>query len=339
MRGEFKKMKFYKFLMSRVMTFILVVLIGITTVFFVPRFLPSDPVEAMIGQMMSKSAFMEPEAIQALRTSLNEAFGLEGTLWQQYIGFIKRAIFTQDFGPSLASYPTPVNEMIGRALPWTFGLLLTSTLISWTIGNLIGLLAGFRKNKTYSKILEGIAIILYPIPYYIFALILIMVFCYIYPIFPLSFTIEDYSFTWENIKNIIYNSFLPALSLILVGFGWWVISMKTLVSNISEEDYVTFARLKALREQKIMMKYVMPNASLPQITTLALHIGGIFNGALITEVLFGYPGLGSLIYTGILQADYNLIMGTITISILAVAITTFIVDLLYPFLDPRIRYS
>lgn len=332
-------MKFYKFLISRIITFILVVLIGVTTVFFVPRFLPSDPVEAMIGQMMSKSAFMEPEAILALRSSLNESFGLEGTLWDQYIGFIKRAVFTQDFGPSLAAYPVPVNQMIGRALPWTFGLLLVSTLISWTLGNLIGLFAGFRKEKIYSKVLEGIAIILYPIPYYIFALIMIIIFCYIVPIFPLSFTVQGSGLSWIHIKSILYNSFLPAMSLILVGLGWWVISMKTLVSNIAEEDYVIFARIKALSEQRIMMKYVMPNASLPQITTLALHIGGIFNGALITEVLFGFPGLGSLIYTGILQADYNLIMGTITISIIAVAITTFIVDLLYPFLDPRIRYS
>jgi peptide/nickel transport system permease protein len=115
--------------------------------------------------------------------------------------------------------------------------------------------------------------------------------------------------------------------------------MKTITTGISEEDYVYFARLKGLSEKKIMVGYVLPNATLPQITMLALQIGMIFNGSLITEMLFGYPGLGGLIYRGILQADYNVIMGTITISIMAIALTTFVIDILYPFFDPRIRYK
>ena len=332
-------MAFYKFLLLRVVTFLVVVFIGITTVFFVPRFMPSDPVEAMIGKMMANQAFMEPEAIEAMRKTLNESFGLEGSLIEQYFGFMKRVFVTQDFGPSLASYPTPVNELIGRALPWTMGLLMVSTVIAWLIGNFVGLLAGFRKEKAYSKLMEAVSIVIYPIPYYILALVLIMLFCYIYPVFPLSTTFQGEGFTWEHIKSIVYNSFLPALSMVLVGTGWWVISMKTLSSGIAEEDYVHFARLKGLSERKVMVKYVLPNAALPQITMLALQIGSVFSGSLITEVLFGYPGLGTLIYTGILQADYNLIMGTVTISIIAVAAATFVVDLLYPFLDPRVRYK
>lgn len=332
-------MGFYKFLLSRLLTFVLVVFIGITTVFFVPRFMPSDPVEAMIGKLTANQAFMDPKAVESLRTSLNESFGLQGTLGEQYFGFVKRILLTQDFGPSLASYPVPVNEMIARALPWTLGLLLISTVIAWLIGNVVGLLAGFRKEKAYSKVLETVSIVIYPIPYYILALILIMVLSYIFPVFPLTPVFQGEIFTWTYIKSVVYNSILPALSLILVGTGWWVISMKTLSSGIAEEDYVQFARLKGLSERKIMTKYVLPNAALPQITMLALQIGTIFNGALITEILFGYPGIGTLIYYGILQADYNLIMGTITISIVAVAGATFIVDFIYPFVDPRVRYK
>ena len=283
-------MKFVKFLISRLVTFILVVFIGVTTVFFIPRFMPSDPVEAMIGQMTSKAAFMDPVAVEKMRESLNITFGLDGTLWSQYTGFLKRAIFTWDFGPSLLNYPTPVNEIIMRALPWTFTLLFSATLISWILGNIIGLIAGFRKEKLYSKLFEGIAIIFYPIPYYIFALALIMVFAYVIPVFPLSFTIQG-NVDWHWIKTAVWNSILPAGSLILTGLGWWVISMKTHVSNIVQEDYVHFARIKGLSDRKIMMKYVMPNAALPQVTQLALQIGSIFNGALITEILFGYPGL------------------------------------------------
>lgn len=332
-------MKFLKFLNSRLLTYIFVILLGMTIVFFVPRFMPSDPVESMLGQMMSKSSTMDAAAIEAMRKTLNENFGLEGTLGEQYFGYMKRVIFTQDFGPSLTMYPVPVKELIADSLPWTVCLLGISTVISWLIGNGIGLLAGIRKDKAYSKILEGIAICIYPIPYYIFALTLIMLFAYIFPVFPLSANFDVSGFTWENLKTVIWNSVLPALSLILTGTGWWVISMTTLSRNTNEEDFVAFARMKGLNERKVISRYVLPNTILPQITMLALQMGTIFNGSLITEILFNYPGLGSLIYRGILQADYNLIMGTITTSIFAVATATLVIDLLYPFIDPRVRYN
>jgi peptide/nickel transport system permease protein len=219
------------------------------------------------------------------------------------------------------------------------GLLLTTTFISWLVGNAIGLIAGFRKEKTYSKILEGIAIVLYPIPYYIFALIMIILFAYVFPIFPLATSVRGVGLSWQHIQSIVWNSLLPACSMIVLGLGWWVISMKTLVTNVSEEEYVHFARLKGLPEHKIMTGYVLPNATLPQITMLALQIGRVFGGALVTEILFSYPGIGMLIYSGIVQNDYNLIMGGISITIVAVALATLFVDLIYPFLDPRVRYT
>jgi peptide/nickel transport system permease protein len=332
-------MKFLKYLGSRLVTYILVIVLGMTAIFFIPRMMPSDPVEAMLGQMMSKSNSMDPASVEAMRQTLNENFGLEGSLSDQYFGFMSRVILTQDFGPSLTMYPVPVKDLIATSLPWTIGLLGCSTLISWLIGNTIGLLAGIKKDKAYSKILEGVAMCIYPIPYYIFALTLIMLFAYIIPIFPLSANFSVSGFSWENLKTIVWNSILPALSLILTGTGWWVISMTTLAKNTNEEDFVDFARMKGLRERKVIAGYVLPNTALPQVTMLGLQIGTLFNGALITEILFNYPGIGSLIYRGILQADYNLIMGTITISIFAVATSTLVVDLLYPFIDPRVRYN
>lgn len=331
-------MHFVRFLVSRLITYALVIWIGITIVFFVPRFLPSNPVEAMLGRIMSQGAYMQPEQVQAMRQTLTQAFGLEGTLLEQYLGFFKRIFVTGDFGPSLAMFPTPVNDLIGRALPWTLGLLLFSTIIAWIIGNAIGLIAGYQRNKRYSKIMETIAILVYPIPYYISALILIILFVHINPIFPLSFSVRGAPFTWEFISSAIFNSVLPALSIVVVGFGWWVLSMKALSSGLAEEDFVYFAKLKGVGEGRIMTRYVMRNALLPQITVLALQIGTIFNGALITEILFGYPGLGTLTHTAVLQSDYNLLMGTISISIIAVATATLVVDIVYPLFDPRIQH-
>jgi peptide/nickel transport system permease protein len=332
-------MRFARFLASRFATYLLVMWIGITIVFLVPRFMPTNPVEAMLGRIMTQGAYMEPEQVQAMRDTLTQTFGLEGTLLEQYFSFMQRVFVNGNFGPSLAMFPMPVNELIGRALPWSMGLLLTTVFISFLLGSTIGLLIGYQRNKAYARLLETIAIIVYPIPYYISALILIILFVYVNPVFPLSFNVRGAPFTPEFISSVIYNSFLPALSIVIVGFGWWVLSMKALSTSISEEDYVFFAKLKGVGEGRIMRQYVMRNAILPQITFLALQIGGIFNGALIAEILFGFPGLGTLTHTAVLQADYNLLMGTITISIVAVSTATFVVDLIYPLFDPRVQYK
>src|ERR1700694_1448952 len=190
-------MRFAKFLASRLVTYFLVVWIGITIVFFVPRFVPSDPVETMVGRMAAQATFMQPEQVIAMQNSLRELFGLKGTLGEQYLAFMKRIFLTRDFGPSLAMFPTPVSELIGKAIPWSLGLLLMSTLIAWVVGNGIGLIAGYWKDRGFSKILEAGAIAIYPIPYYILALVLIIVFAYLIPIFPFSFTTQGEPFSFE----------------------------------------------------------------------------------------------------------------------------------------------
>jgi len=332
-------MRFGRFLLSRIFTYILVIWIGVTAVFILPRFMPSDPVESMIARMTSQGAAMTTEEITTFRTNLKRQFGLEGTLLEQYFTSVKNMV-TLNFGYSLAMFPTPVRELISRALPYTVGLLLTTTIISWILGNLIGLIAGFHRDKWYSKALETVAICIYPTPYFILALILITLFCFINRWFPLVAVFPSTaSFSWPYIKSVVHNSFLPAISLVTLGCGWWIISMKSLSSNVSEEDFVNYARLKGLSERVIGVRYVFRNSILTQVTALALNLGTLFNGALMTEIMFGYPGVGTLVQNAIRQSDYNLMLGTISISILAVATTTLIVDLIYPFLDPRIRYK
>ncbi|MCB9160338.1 MAG: ABC transporter permease [Caldilineaceae bacterium] len=332
-------MQFAKFAISRLITYVLVVWVGITIVFFVPRFIPGNPVESMLGKLMSQGTTMDPELVESMRKTLTQLFGLEGTLWEQYTAFLKRVILTQDFGPSLSYYPTPVSTLIARALPWSVALLLTALAISWVLGNLIGLLVGYRNDRTSSKIIETGAMIIYPIPYYILALLLVILFAYIWPIFPFVFQVSGEPGTWQWFKSVAYNSFLPLMSIVVVSLGWWIISMKAMAIDTKEEDYVQYARFRGVGERKIMVGYVARTAILPQVTVLALSIGGVFGGALITEILFGYPGIGTLIYRAILGSDYNLIMGTVSIAIVAVATATLVMDLLYPFIDPRIRYK
>jgi peptide/nickel transport system permease protein len=235
-------------------------------------------------------------------------------------------------------YPTPVRELIGQALPWTFGLLLCSVLLAWLVGNALGLVIGATPNSRVSKTLEAVAIVFYPIPYFILALVLSILFSFVWQVFPLTTTVRGAPWSWELISSIVYHSILPAASIIAVTFGWWMLSMRALASTLMDEDFVIYARLKGLGRPRILVRYVLPNAMLPQVTYLALQFGLIFNGSIITEIVFSYPGIGSLIYTAILQGDYNLLMGTVSISIVAVATATLLVDLIYPLIDPRIRH-
>jgi len=332
-------LKFRKYLGLRLITWIFTIWIGVTFIFFIPRMFPSDPVENMIGQIESRSGQMDPAQMDSLRKSLRVQFGLEGSLLQQYGSFLWHGLLHFDFGPSLMSYPTPAGEIIATYLPYTLCLSLTTTVIAWVVGNVIGLQAGFRKNKRSSRIMEGIAICIYPIPYFIVALVLQIVFAYLLGWFPLQTTMNTMGGTGAFLVSLLKASILPAISLLLVGAGWWIISMKSLSSTTAEEEFVTFARYRGVPERKIGGDYVFRNSILTQITALAMSLGGVFGGSIMTEIIFGYPGVGTLIQKAILQSDYNMILGCITISILAISTATLVVDLIYPFIDPRIRYS
>ena len=332
-------MGFLQYFAKRIVVYFVVLFIGITITFFIPRLLPSNPVDSYIGQIQSQAGqTLTPEATQKLRESLQELYGLNGNLFTQYVSYLKRIFLGFDFGPSLSSYPRPVSQMIFAALPWTIGLLVTTTLLAWLLGNLIGLVAGYFHNKRAATVLEVVGIVLFPIPYYIMALTVILVFAYVWPIFPLAATFQTGNLTFAQVGSILYNSALPALTLVLAGFGWNILSMKSLAYATKEEPYAVFARLKGTSDWTRMTSYVFRNAMLPQITSLVLSIGTIFSGALLTEILFSYPGLGLLMRTAAGSGDYNLLYGTITMSIIAVATAGLIPDLLYPLFDPRIRY-
>ena len=330
-------MKFMKYLAGRLLAWFMVIFIGITFMFFIPRFFPSDPVETMIAQMLSKTS-LAADQIASLRAHLRTLYGLDGTLWEQYVTFLKNAL-QFDFGPSLMNFPTSATQIVARYLPYTVGLSLFTTIIAWVLGNFIGLLAGFRKDKTSSVVLEYIAIFLYPIPYFIVALVVQILFCFVWKIFPVTATIVTAQGTGAFLQSLIRSSILPAITLLLLGFGWWVISMKAVTADIAEEEYVHYARYRGLSEGKIMRGYVLRNCIIPQVSGFAISLGGVFGGSLMTEIIFQYPGVGKLLQSAIMASDYNMIMATVSISIISISTATLVADLIYPLIDPRIRYS
>ncbi len=332
-------MRFYAtYLAQRLGQFLLVVFIGINLTYLITHLTPIDPVEQSIAAVTSFGN-TSPEAIGAMRQSLRELYGLTGAPHEQYLAYWRR-IATADFGPSLSAFPTPVSTLIARALPWTIGLLATATLLTWVLGNLLGGLAGYYQNKTSLKVLGIIAMGLHPVPYYIVAFVLLVMFGYLWPLLPIAggkaMNLGD-EMSLTVVLSILKHSILPALSLLLVGLGGWFLGMRSLVSNIVSEDYVVYAELAGVDRRRILTSYVMRNALLPQVTGLALSLGAIFNGAIITEQVFGYPGVGSLLVSGVYAGDYGLVLGVATVSIIGVSTAVLIIDLLYPLLDPRVR--
>ena len=272
--------------------------IGLTITFFLPRLMPTNPIDGYIGQLQARAGgALTPEAIGQLRESLEELYGLRGDLLTQYVGYLERVILRFDFGPSFTFYPQPVSQIIFTALPWTLGLLLVSTVIAWILGNMVGLVAGYFHTKKAGSILEILGILIYPIPYYILAVTVILMLSYVIPLFPLSPSFPVGQMTPQKFGMVIYNSLLPAITLILAGFGWNILSMKALAVATTEEPYVTYSRLKGTSNWTRMIRYVFRNAMLPQVTALALSLGTIFNGALLTEMLFSYPGVGLIMRT------------------------------------------
>jgi peptide/nickel transport system permease protein len=327
-----------RYLLKRLGQFALVVFIGVNITYLVTHATPIDPVEQAIAAVTSFGA-TSPDAIEDMRQALRVLYGVGGNPVDQYLGYWRR-VLVGDFGPSLSAFPTPVSTLIGRALPWTIGLLLFATVLSWLLGNLLGGLAGYFPRSRILKAVGVIAMGLHPIPYYIVAFVLLIIFGFLWPVLPItggSGMNIRHGLTTEFVVSVLRHSILPALSLVLVGIGSWFIGMRALASNVVTEDYVTYAELAGVPKRRILTSYVMRNTMAPQLTGLAMSLGSIFNGAIITEQVFGYPGIGTLLVEAVHKGDYSLVLGVATVSILAVASAVFIIDLLHPLIDPRVR--
>ncbi len=331
-----------RYLIPRLIQYFLVIWLGITIVFFIPRLTPSDPVMKMLGELQARGSTLEPGTMDDIIEDLTEMYGLEGSWLDQYWIFWGR-LFHGDMGVSFFQFPTRVNQLIATAMPWTLVLLLTTTAISWTVGNIMGGLAGYYSRKGWSQTLDAIAMVIRPLPYYIFAFTLLLLFAstLVFRWFPVTGGASLGalpSFTWAYIKDVLWHAALPVLSLTILGGAVNFQIMKLLVQNVNAESFVQYAKLGGVTEDRIVGKYVIRNAMLPQITGLALSLGQIFSGALITEIVYGYPGMGMLLYNAIVRGDYNLIMGITIYSIVGITTAILILDLTYPLFDPRVRH-
>ncbi|MCP4164401.1 MAG: ABC transporter permease [Chloroflexi bacterium] len=326
------------YLFRRLVMWFLTVWLGATIIFFVPRLAPGDPVAAMVSRLSTQSGFVEgsTEMIEAWRVR----FGLDEPLLIQYFNYM-RNLASFDLGFSLASFPSHVNDMIADALPWTLGLLTVATLISFLLGNVIGALMAWRRTPGTVRTLLPITLTFTSIPFFMFGILLIYIFAFGLGWFPPSGGYGrglEIGLNWPFIKSVIYHGTLPVMAIVLTSMGFWALGMRGMMITNDGEDYMILAEAKGLKPSRVFWRYGMRNSILPQITALAISLGLIAGGSTLVEYIFAYPGVGYLLYLGIVNNDYSLIQGIVFILILGTATAVLILDLLLPMVDPRITY-
>lgn len=327
------------YLARRLPVFLGVIWAAATLNFVIPRLAPGDPVGAILAQLIRQGGSVAGSA--EIIASYRATFGLDDPLLVQYLRYLA-ALARFDLGPSLTYFPTPVGEIVGRALPWTLGLLVSATLLSFVVGTILGALLVWRGTPRLTGTLLPPLMVLSAIPYYLLAMILLSLFAFGLPLFPPSGTQRVGEASTAGLGaflDIVHHSTLPALSIVLATLGGWMLGMRGTLVGVLGSDFLTLAEAKGLSQRRIFLHYALRNAILPQITGLAIALGTVVSGAVLVEVVFSYPGLGLLLLRAIQNADYTLIQGITFFLVVAVGLAILVLDLIYPLLDPRIAYE
>jgi len=317
----------------KLLIYILTFFLAVTIDWLIPRFMPGDPIANVMARI---GAVVNPGAAQKMYDYFSRVFGLDLPIWQQYLNFWN-ALFHGDLGISVYLFPTPVTRVLMRAVPYDVFLLIPSILLSWYAGNKFGAFAA--RSRWLDNTISPLGYVLTASPYMWLGILLAWVFGIVLGIFPIagaySFTMRPH-LSWAFVGSVLHHWFLPFISLFLVGFGGQAIGMRNMIIYELEADYSHY--LEALgAPRRLVRKYAFRNAILPQITGLALKLGVIIAGALVTEVVFSYPGIGYLLLAAIQNQDYFLIQGCFLFIIISVLLANFAIDIAYVIIDPRTR--
>jgi len=303
--------------------------------FILPRLMPGDPVAAIVSRLAQ--GMSNATGVQAIYQQYADLFGANKPMYEQFFIYVKN-VARGDFGFSFSQYPRTVADVIASSIWWTVLLQFPAILTGWLIGNFLGALAAYRK-KGFDKILMPASLFASSLPAFGMAVVLLVVFAITLGWFPTS---GGYAFdmipdlSWAFIWSLIVHYQLPFWSIVLITIGGQALGMRSMAIYELNADYVKYSRFMGIKDRKIL-RYVFRNAMLPQVTGLALAVGTMVSGALVAEIIFSYPGLGSTILKAVLGQDYPLISAATLIITLMVLITTFIIEILYGFIDPRVK--
>jgi peptide/nickel transport system permease protein len=302
--------------------------------FVIPRIMPGNPADNLINQFHGK---LSPSAVQALRVLFGQS---DRNIWQQYVSYW-HSVFTGDFGTSYAYYPSQVSDVLGQSMFWTLTLITVCTVIGFVIGTALGMLAGWKRG-TWLDSLVPATTFLSSIPYFWFAIIVVYLFAITLKWFPLSggyAVTETIGLNAGFIGSAINYAVLPAITIVVASVGGWLIGMRNMMVTTLSEDYVRLAEAKGLPRRRVMYSYAARNAMLPSFSGFAMSLGFVIGGSIVTEVVFNYPGIGSVLFKAAQAADYPLMSAIFLLITVLVLIANLIADIAYVFLDPRTRES
>ncbi len=327
------------YIVRRFAVFLLIIWLAATLNFFLPKLSGQDPVRTKLLEQASLGGYVQG-GIEDMVKEYQKKFGLDKPLWRQYLTYVGD-VSRGDLNYSIANYPRTVAGMIADALPWTVALLGLTTLFSFVAGTILGALLAWPGAPRWMRWLMPPLWALHAIPFFLLGLVLMYLLAFQFQLLPIF---GGYSagatpaWTLPFALDVLRHAILPALSIILVSVGGWALAMRGMMVTTMGEDYVIFAEAKGLRSATIFTRYCMRNAILPQTTGLALALGQILSGAVLVEAIFGYPGIGALLFQAIEENDFFLIQGIVFTVIVALGFATFVLDVIYPLLDPRISY-
>jgi peptide/nickel transport system permease protein len=308
---------------------------SLTINFFLPRLIPGDPASTIFAASRGQ---MQPEQLAQIKAALGLS---DEPMVIQYITYLSHAL-RFDFGISLSSFPTPVTTVIGNGLVWTMLLGLTALVISFIVGNVLGVVGSWRRGGLVDSILPPLLIFIGAFPPFFLALMGLYFLSFQLGWFPLRHAYDDLltpSFSLQFVGSVITHLILPASAIVLVSVGGWALGMRNTMVGVLAEDYVTMAEAKGLTQRQIMFNYAARNALLPSVTAFGMALGFVLSGQILIELIFGYPGLGYLLIKSVNNLDYPLMEGLFLMITFAVLGANFIVDILYTRLDPRVRVS
>jgi peptide/nickel transport system permease protein len=325
------------FVLRRLGFFAVTLWAAVSLNFVIPRLMPGNPVQAL----EALHPHLNPQAIHSLTVLLGGSY--QQSLIVQYFEYWKN-VLTFNFGISITtSFGTSVATMVMHALPWTLGLVGVTTIISFLVGTLIGLVSAWRRGTWLDSALPPIFVITSAFPYFWVGLILIYVFAIRLGIFPqgsaYNFLTDSPALAWHYIVDVFEHAILPAVTILIASIGGWILTMRNNVITVMADDYVRTARAKGLKPWRIMWAYAGRNAILPNLTGFAMSLGFVVSGAIVVEYVFNYPGLGTLLLTAVNGLDYPLMQALFLLITVAVLLSVLGADIITAIIDPRTRES
>jgi len=316
----------------RLFFYLVTAVIAISLDFLIPRLIPGNPVEAILAKMPGQ---VTPAVIHALDVQ----FGVNtsASLWTQYVHYWSNVVHG-NLGVSVGNGFAPVSTVIRGALPYTLGLIGVATVISFVLGTAIGAIVAWKRGSRLDSLLPVVTFF-QAAPYFFLAFLALALFAIKLGWFPSgrAAQIGDFpAFTWTYISDVLDHAVLPGLTIVLASAAGWIVGMRNVMLTTMDEDYVLIAAAKGLAKPRVIW-YAARNAILPSVSGFALAIGFIVSGSLLTEIVFSYPGLGSLLVQAVSDDDYALMQGLFLIITFAVLAANLIADFVYVFLDPRTR--